>query len=102
MLTHQVYFWLKEPLNHDASDQLEKGLKELLTIGSIKSGHLGIPATTPPRDVVDDSYSFAYYTTIESMDDHEEYQIHPVHLKFVETCQHLWDRVQIYDYTSAV
>ena len=99
MLTHQVYFWLKEPHNRDAREQLQKGLESLLTIETIKSGHIGVPAATPPRDVVDHSFSFAYFTTFENIDDHEAYQTHPGHLRFVESCQHLWDRVQVYDYS---
>ena len=100
MLTHQVYFWLKEPNNRQAHDQLKKGLESLLAIENIKSGHIGIPASTPARDVVDHSYSFAYYTTFENLQDHEAYQTHPIHLEFVEKCAHLWDGVRIFDYVS--
>jgi len=99
MLIHQVYFWLKDPQSSDARDQLKKGLESLLTIETIKSGHIGSPASTPPRQVVDHSFTFSYQTTFENMDDHEVYQIHPVHLRFVESCEHLWDRVQVYDYS---
>ena len=83
MLTHQVYFWLKEPDSIQAQEQLKQGLQRLLTIETIGSGHIGIPAATPARDVVDHSYSFAYYTTFESLQDHEVYQTHPTHLEFV-------------------
>ena len=99
MLTHQVYFWLKEPDNIEAQTQLRKGLESLLTIETIHSGHIGIPAATPARDVVDHSYSFSYYTTFESLQDHEVYQSHPTHLEFVKNCQHLWEKVKVYDYS---
>jgi len=100
MLTHQVYFWLKDPGNNQSFDQLKKGLESLLNIDSMKSGHIGVPAATPDREVVDHSYTFAYYTTFETLEDHEVYQTHPIHLAFVESCAHLWERVQIYDYSS--
>jgi hypothetical protein len=101
MLTHQVYFWLKEPDNSEAREELFKGLQSLLTIESIKSGHVGVPAPTPRREVVDHSYTFAYYTTFESLADHEVYQSHPVHLKFVKDCESLWEKVQVFDYSLA-
>lgn len=98
MLTHQVYFWLKEPNNVDAQSELKKGLESLLTIENIRSGHIGVPAATPAREVVDHSYSFAYYTTFDTMEDHEIYQTHPIHLQFIDKCAHLWHKVQVYDY----
>lgn len=99
MLTHQVYFWLEEPDSQQSMTKLIEGLQSLLTIEVIKSGHIGIPADTSTRDVVDHSFSVAYYTTFESLEDHEIYQKHPIHLKFVEDCQHLWNKVQVYDYS---
>ncbi len=99
MLIHQVYFWLNDPQSIDDRDQLKKGLESLLTIETIKSGYIGIPASTPPREVVDHSFAFSYQTTFENMNDHEVYQNHIVHLRFVEDCEHLWDRVQVYDYS---
>lgn len=98
MLIHQVYFWLKDPDNSEAQQQLRKGLETLLTIETMQSGHIGVPAATPRREVVDHSYSLAYYTVFETLEDHEVYQSHPTHLEFVKNCQHLWTKVQIYDY----
>ncbi|GJM28019.1 MAG: hypothetical protein DHS20C17_06540 [Cyclobacteriaceae bacterium] len=99
MLTHQVYFWLKDPKSSEARTKLLKGLHSLLTIENISSGHIGTPAVTAARDVVDHSFTFAYYTTFDSVKDHEIYQTHPVHLKFVEECGSLWEKVQVYDYS---
>ncbi len=99
MLTHQVYFWLKEPQNQESQIQLKEGLEKLLTIETIHSGSIGVPAATEAREVVDHSYSFAYHTNFETLQDHEVYQTHPIHLEFVENCQHLWERVQVYDFS---
>jgi len=98
MLTHQVYFWLKEPDSIDAQALLKAGLQRLLTIETIHSGHIGIPAATAAREVVDHSYSFAYYTTFATLQDHEVYQSHPTHLEFVRNCEQLWAKVKVYDY----
>ena len=97
MLIHQVYFWLKNPEDSNAHQKLQAGLKKLLTVDTIDSGHIGVPASTEARDVVDHSYAFSYQVRFKSMADHDSYQQDPVHLQFIEECSHLWGRVQVYD-----
>lgn len=36
-----------------------------------------------------------------SVEDQKRYQDHPLHLKFVEDCAHLWRKVVVYDAVSA-
>ncbi len=98
MLVHQVYFWLKDPQDQVAHQSLKAGLKKLLTVSTIESGHIGVPASTEARDVVDNSYSFSYNVRFKNMEDHDSYQGDPIHLEFIETCATLWDKVQVYDY----
>ena len=98
MLVHQVYFWLKNPQNELNHAKLLKGLNSLLTISSIESGHIGVPAATEARDVVDHSYAFSYNVRFKTMADHDSYQTDPVHLKFIEECEDLWSEVKVYDY----
>jgi len=74
MLVHQVYFWLKNPQDSQAHAKLEAGLRSLLTISTIESGHIGIPASTEARDVVDHSYTFSYNVRFINVDDHDKYQ----------------------------
>lgn len=97
MLVHQVYFWLKDKQDKTAYEKLHQGLLKLLTISRIESGHIGIPAATEARDVVDHSYTFAYMARFESKDDHDSYQTDPTHLEFVEECADLWSHVKVYD-----
>ncbi len=98
MLVHQVYFWLKNPQNEMDHAKLLQGLRSLLTIGSIESGHIGVPAPTEARDVVDHSYAFSYNVRFKTIEDHDSYQTDPVHLKFIEECADLWSQVKVYDY----
>lgn len=98
MLVHQVYFWLNNPQNEMDHAKLLKGLRSLLTISSIDSGDIGVPAATEARDVVDHSYAFSYNVRFKSIEDHDSYQTDPVHLKFIEDCSGLWSKVQVYDY----
>jgi hypothetical protein len=96
-LVHHVFFWLKEPKNEAHKKQLIKGANELLKIKSIKMSHIGFPAGTESRDVVDHSYSVSYMVMFDSQADQDAYQVDPIHLKFVEENQHLWNKVIVYD-----
>jgi hypothetical protein len=59
--------------------------------------HIGVPASTEERDVVDHSYSVSYMAFFDSKEDQDIYQTHPIHLKFVEDNSHLWKKVVVYD-----
>lgn len=96
-LVHHVFFWLKEPQNSEHKKQLVHALNELLKIESIKISHIGFPAGTENRDVVDHSYSVSYMVMFDNQKGQDDYQVHPVHTKFVEENSHLWEKVVVYD-----
>ena len=96
-LLHHVFFWLKEPKNEAHKKQLVNALNALLKVKTIKMSHIGFPAGTESRDVVDHSYSVSYLTIFDSQSDQDAYQIDPIHLKFVEENSHLWNKVVVYD-----
>lgn len=96
-LVHHVFFWLKDPGNEAHKKLLVKGLNELLKVETIKMSHIGFPAGTENRDVVDHSYSVSYMVLFDSLADQAAYQQHPLHLKFVENYSHLWEKVVVYD-----
>ncbi|MFY9151636.1 MAG: Dabb family protein [Prolixibacteraceae bacterium] len=96
IFVHHVFFWLKEPNNPEACARFEKGLEGLITVPQIQSSHIGKPVESP-RDVVDDSFTYSYMAFFKSTEDQTTYQTHPIHLKFIEDCQHLWEKVIVYD-----
>ncbi len=96
-LVHHVYFWLKEPKNEAHKKQLVNALNELLKVETIKMSHIGFPAGTESRDVVDHSYSVSYMVMFDDRAGQDAYQVHPIHTKFVEDNQHLWNKVVVYD-----
>jgi hypothetical protein len=93
---HHVFFWLKEPENSDVRKQFEDGLNKLITVPQIQSHHIGTPVESP-REVVDDSFTYSYMAFFKSKEDQNTYQTHPIHLQFIEDCQHLWNKVIVYD-----
>ncbi len=96
-LVHHVYFWLKEPENAKHRKQFEKAIEKLLKVETIKVSHFGVPARTEKREVVDNSYTYSYMVMFDSIADQDKYQVHPVHLEFVEKNSHLWEKVIVYD-----
>lgn len=96
-LVHHVFFWLKEPNNTAVRKQFEKALDDLLKVGSIKFSHVGKPAGTESRDVVDHSYTYSLIAFFDSQAGQDAYQVDPIHVKFVEENNHLWNKVVVYD-----
>lgn len=93
---HHVFFWLKEPNNKEACRQFEQGLQSLVKVPQILTSHIARPVESS-RDVVDDSFTYSYMVFFKNSEDQEIYQTHPIHLKFIEDCQHLWNKVVVYD-----
>lgn len=99
-LAHQVYFWLKNPDSKEDQQKLLEGIKTLAAIPQIKGMHIGVPASTEKRDVVDNSYSASELLFFDNAADEHAYQVHPIHKAFVENYSHLWSKVVVYDSVS--
>lgn len=96
-LVHHVYFWLKNRDSKDDLNQLLAGLKTLEKIESVRKIHIGVPASTEQREVVDSSYSASELIFFDDVAGQDIYQTHPIHKKFVDQCSHLWEKVIVYD-----
>lgn len=96
-LIHHALFWLKNPESAQDRDRLIAGLKSLRGINVIRELHIGTPAATEKRDVVDASYDVSEVMRFDSLEDQKTYQDHPIHQAFVAECGHLWKRVVVYD-----
>jgi hypothetical protein len=59
--------------------------------------HIGYPAATEERGVIDASYDVSEIMTFDNVEDQNSYQVHPVHQAFIRDYGHLWDRVVVYD-----
>lgn len=97
MLTHHVFFWLNNPESKEDQAKLIEGLKTLRKIETIRQLHIGIPASTEKRDVVDNSYSVSELMFFDDVAGQNVYQSHPIHQEFVKNYSHLWAKVIVYD-----
>jgi hypothetical protein len=96
-LAHHVFFWLKNPGSKEDLSKLLEGLRTLEQIETVRKLHIGVPASTEKRDVVDNSYSVSELIFFDDVAGQNAYQVHPIHKKFVEQCSGLWQRVVVYD-----
>ena len=97
VLVHHVFFWLKDPDSTADRSRLIEGVKMLGNIKQVKKIHVGIPADTEKRDVVDGSYSVSELLFFDSLEDQKIYQDHPLHQKFIQEHSMLWNKVVVYD-----
>jgi Stress responsive A/B Barrel Domain len=96
VFVHHVYFWLK---NADSAEDLGKlvaGLKKLSAVKTIRQFQIGKPAATS-REVIDGSYAVSWLVLFDNKADQDSYQTDPIHLKFVEECSSVWQKVIVYD-----
>ena len=97
MLVHHVLFWLKNPDSAKDREKLVAGIRTLEKIETVRSLHVGVPASTEKREVVDNSYSVSELMFFDDVGGQDTYQTHPIHLKFIEECSSLWSKVIVYD-----
>jgi len=97
MLVHSVYFWLKSDLTTAQRAEFKRGVESLRKIKAVKEIHIGAPAATEKRPVIESSYSVALTVIVKNVAGHNAYQVDPIHLAFVKACKGYWTRVQIYD-----
>lgn len=98
---HSVYFWLKNPENKDDRAAFEQAMKKMIrTNPQAISNHLGCPAASEKRDVVDNSFSYFYMMVFSDLEAQNAYQTDPTHMLFIEEASHLWERVLVYDSIS--
>ena len=96
-MVHHVFFWLKNPASMPDRDKLIEGVKTLKEIKTIRLLHVGVPASTEKRDVVDDSWHVSGIMFFDDEAGQQVYQDHPIHQEFIKNYSHLWDKVLVYD-----
>jgi hypothetical protein len=96
-LVHHVFFWLKNPSSKEDLAKLLAGLRTLEKIESVRGIHIGVPASTEKRAVVDSSFNASEILFFDDVEGQNIYQEHPIHKQFVADCSHLWERVVVYD-----
>lgn len=97
MLVHTVLFWLNKDLDGPQQTDFRIALEALKGIEATEAVYIGVPAATPERPVIDNSYDFCLTVILKDMAAHDAYQVDPLHLAFLENNKALWKKVKIYD-----
>ena len=98
MLSHVVIFWTKSDIANAADELVAGAEKYLRPIEGVKSFHVGrmVPSH---RGVVEQSYQVALNLQFEDKQQEQAYQVHPLHLEFVEKAfKPNCSRVVVYDF----
>ena len=94
-------FYPDNPVDPDSADDrkaFEASLTKFLDASEfIVTKHVGTPAATAHRDVVDGSYTYSLLLTFKNKADQDAYQDEAVHKTFIEESAHLWTKVLVYD-----
>ena len=85
MFSHVVIFWTKPELPSAAADLAAGMEKYLRPIPGVLRFHVGHMVKSH-RDVVDQSYQVALNLIFPDKATQDAYQVHPLHLEFVEKC----------------
>ena len=96
MLAHHVLFWLKADTTDEQKVAFRKSLETLNGVESVKTLHIGTPAPIE-RAVVDTTYTFSLNIFFEDLAGHDVYQVHPLHVAFLDEFRSLFEKVIIYD-----
>ena len=98
MFSHLVIFWT-DPAQPGAADELVAAAQRYLApIPGIQHFHVGRMVASP-RAVVDQTYQVALNVIFPDKAAHDAYQVHPLHVEFVEKVfRRVCRRVLVYDF----
>ena len=83
MFSHVVIFWTKTDKPDATAELLAGAEKYLRPIPGVLNFHVG-KMVSSHRPVVDQSYQVALNLIFTSKQAQDDYQVHPLHLEFVE------------------
>ena len=97
-IIHSVYLWLNNPENKNDVNQFEKAIKTLVKNTQFATKiHLGNPANTKKRDIIENTYHYCLIFTFDSYEDEKKYQNEDAHKKFISIAKKLWKKVLVFD-----
>ncbi|HEY9509508.1 MAG TPA: Dabb family protein [Verrucomicrobiae bacterium] len=98
MFSHVVIFWT-DPAESSAAEEVVAGAEKFLKpIPGVLQFHVGKMAASH-RPVVDQTYQVALNLIFADKKTQDEYQVHPLHLEFVEKCvRRFVKKVVVYDF----
>lgn len=100
MFSHIVIFWTNPEIPSAADELIAGAQRYLRAVPGALHFHVGrmVPSHRP---VVDQTYQVALHITFPDKKTQDDYQLHPLHLEFVEKVfKRVCRRVVVYDFES--
>lgn len=98
MFSHVVIFWTKPDVPHATEELLAGAGQYLRPIPGVQHFHVGRMVGSH-RPVVDQTYQVALNVTFADKAAQDAYQVHPLHLEFIEKVfRRVCERVVVYDF----
>lgn len=98
MFVHVVEFWCKEGTEKQQEEMIRFAHEMMIKIPTVRQIYAGKPVVSP-RDVVDSSYQVGWCVLFDDKAGHDIYQVHSVHLEFIEKFKAAWAKVRVVDFT---
>jgi len=97
MLAHNVYFSLKDPSDAAKARLADACRKYLRDHPGVVFFAAGTLADDMNREVNDRDFEVALHLVFKTKADHDAYQAHEKHKRFIEENQANWARVRVFD-----
>jgi len=94
---HHVHFWLTDKADNA---KFIEGLQTLTAIKSIRDIHIGVPASTQGGPV-DNSHDASLLILFNSKEEHDAYDVDPIHHDFIAQYAGLCSKVVVQDSVNA-
>ena len=96
-LVHQVYFWLQPGLDDEAKADFVAGMRSLAEAPTVREVSVGTAASTPEREVTDNSFDYFLTLHFDDVAGHDAYQVSDVHEAFVAAHEATCREVRVFD-----
>ena len=98
MFVHVVLFWLDKNTPESVRDQMRKDavecLKDIPTVAHVFAGK----PVMAPDEIAGKSYHLGLCVVFQSSADHDAYQVHPLHRKYIAQYGQYWSKIESFDF----
>ncbi|QDT37085.1 Dabb family protein [Stratiformator vulcanicus] len=97
MIVHDVYFTLKDDSAQEQQRLVDACKKYLQDHPGVVFFAAGLRVPDFKREVNDQNFHVGLHVIFDSRKAHDDYQVAPKHLQFIEECKGNWDKVRVFD-----
>ena len=96
-VAHMVFFTLKDPSGAGIKRQVTACQQHLTDHTGVSHFSVGPRGEEFTRPVNNQSYHVGLHVVFQDKQAHDDYQVHPRHVAFIEENKEYWEKVEIFD-----